>query len=557
MTARLDGDAVVVEGAGIELLRIKAELSATIGAYQVRIIKGVGLAFPASCIAATHQILQRLSPDSRLSERIGVFAAHHRARLEALQILAREDLPDLPGAWSSRLDPHQIVAVAAMTVPGLAGLCLFDEQGSGKTVMAIAAFDILKQAKEIDRLIVLCPKTMIDVWRNDFVRFVGERYKIVSLTDPANPVYPPGFEKFDIYLMNYEGLEKVGLRLGASAEAERTLLAVDESFFLKNPDARRTELASRLRSKCSKGFVLCGTPAPNSFVDVVSQFDLADGGFTFGGSQPASPAGVQRRIEQNGVMIRRLKKDIMPELADKTMIPVLVDLAPRQQDLYRRAKDQLVMYLRTLDNQTVIKKTDSYFRERSALLQICCWPASVDPSCYETPAKLTRLDRLLEDIIVTQGRKVVLWSYYRETIAVLRERYARFKPVVISGETLQEDRRSAVDAFQTDPSVKLFIGNAGAAGAGITLTAASDAVYYSMSSRAADFLQSLDRIHRRGQTAPEINIHVLLSRGTIEENDYQRLLNKEHAQQDLLAEREHETMTVAEALEELRQEDAQ
>src|SRR5258708_2620602 len=151
MTARLDGDAVVVEGAGIELLRIKAELSATIGAYQVRIVKGIGLAFPASCIAATHQILQRLGPDPRLSKRIGVFAAHHPARLEAVEILAREDLPDLPGAWSSRLDPHQIVAVAAMTVPGLAGLCLFDEQGSGKTVMAIAAFDILKQAKEIDR----------------------------------------------------------------------------------------------------------------------------------------------------------------------------------------------------------------------------------------------------------------------------------------------------------------------------------------------------------------------------------------------------------------------
>jgi SNF2 family DNA or RNA helicase len=557
MRARLEGDLVVVEAAGIELLRAKSAVAAAVGIGAVKMRPGVGFTLPVGFAANAREILVTYNPDQALQDRLEALGRHAAARQTALAIAENGYTGVLEGNWPSILDPHQVNAVAAMTVPGLAGLCLFDEQGSGKTVMAVAAFDVLKARDLIDRLIILCPKTMIEEWRKDFTRFLGEKYKIVALTDPVHPVYPQGFEDFDVYLTNYEGLGKVGARLAATSAQARTLLAVDESFFLKNPDARRTALARDLRSSCAMGYVLCGTPAPNSFADVISQFDLADNGFTFGNVRPDSPAEVQLRIDSRGTMVRRLKREIMPELADKTIIPVRVDLSPRQRALYDRAKNDLELRLRTMDNRTVIRRTDSYFQERAALLLICSSPASVDPTFHDDPAKMVELDALLDSLIEGQGKKVVLWSYYRDTTELFAVRYERFNPVSITGATPADKRRAAVDAFQNDPAVKLFIGNPGAAGAGITLTAASDAVYYSLSSRAADFLQSLDRIHRRGQTAPEVNIYVLLAAGTIEEHEFSRLLHKEADQHALLKDDDDTHFTVADALAELGPPDGQ
>lgn len=550
MKARIEGESILVEAIGTEALRIKANLSAAIGPSQVKIKPGVGIVFPQSLLTSAYAILSKLELAPDLADRVAAVARHEAARVEVNGILESGFAGPLEGDWSNLLDSHQIIAVAAMVVPGLAGLCLFDEQGSGKTVMAIAAFDVMKTRGQVDRLIVLCPKTMIEEWRKDFTRFLGEKYKIVALTDPLDSIYPPGFENFDVYLTNYEGLGKIGERLAATSSTTKTALVVDESFFLKNPDARRTDLAKRLRASCTVGFVLCGTPSPNSFVDVMSQFDLADCGYTFGNTRPDSLAEVQRRIEERGVMIRRLKREIMPELVDKTIIPVRIDLAERQRALYETARTALELRLRTLDNQMVIRRTDSYFTERAALLMICSTPSSVDPACLEPPSKLLELDRLLESLIEGQGKKVVLWSYYRDTNALFMTRYAQYNPVTITGSTPLEDRRSAVSAFQTNPAVMLFVGNAGAAGAGITLTAASDAVYYSLSSRAADFLQSLDRIHRRGQTASEVNVYVLLAADTIEEHEFHRLLQKEATQHELLMD-DMAPITVADAIAEL------
>lgn len=550
MKARVEDESILVEAVGTQVLRIKANLSAVVGPEHVKIKRGIGITFPLSLLTNAHTILLSLELTPDLADRVDAVSRHNAARVEINGYLSNGFTGNLEGDWLNLLDAHQVTAVAAMVVPGLAGLCLFDEQGSGKTVMAIAAFDVLKSRAQVDRLIVLCPKTMIEEWRKDFTRFLGEKYKIVALTDPLDPIYPPGFEDFDVYLTNYEGLGKVGERLAATSSTTRTALAIDESFFLKNPDARRTDLAKKLRATCTVGFVLCGTPSPNSFVDVMSQFDLADRGYTFGTKRPYSLAEVQRRIDERGVMVRRLKREIMPELVDKTMIPIRVELSERQRALYETAKDALELRLRTLDNQMVIRRTDSYFTERAALLMICSTPSSVDPACLETPAKLLELDRLLESLIDGQGKKVVLWSYYRDTNALFMTRYAKYHPVTITGSTPMEDRRSAVSAFQTNPAVMLFVGNAGAAGAGITLTAASDAVYYSLSSRAADFLQSLDRIHRRGQTAPEVNIYVLLSANTIEEHEFQRLLQKEATQHELLMD-DMAPISVADAIAEL------
>ncbi len=129
---------------------------------------------------------------------------------------------------------------------------------------------------------------------------------------------------------------------------------------------------------------------------------------------------------------------------------------------------------------------------------------------------------------------MIVWSYYVASVEQLVRRYAQFKPVRYDGTVAAvEDRRASVRRFQEDATTMLFVGNPAAAGAGLTLHRARFAVYESLSNQAAHYLQSLDRIHRRGQER-DVEYLVLLCDGTIEIPEYDRLRHKERTAQRLL-----------------------
>jgi SNF2 family DNA or RNA helicase len=219
--------------------------------------------------------------------------------------------------------------------------------------------------------------------------------------------------------------------------------------------------------------------------------------------------------------------------------------------MYEKAKSELELELRSLNNESFKKRLVTYFQRRAALLQICSCPSSIDPTASEVPVKYTVLDELL-DKLISQGRKVVLWSFYRKSLDEIMARYSRYCPVRVDGSvTSNVVRREAVRSFQENPSTMLFVGNPAAAGAGITLHAAYDAIYISYSNQAAHYLQSLDRIHRRGQVADEVNYYLLICKGTIEESEVVRLRGKEVRQHDLLGDHITWPTSLDDALEEL------
>jgi SNF2 family DNA or RNA helicase len=171
---------------------------------------------------------------------------------------------------------------------------------------------------------------------------------------------------------------------------------------------------------------------------------------------------------------------------------------------------------------------------RVALLQICSNPVSVVEDYEETPAKLLALDSILEELIERQGEKVIVWSFFTASIDAICDRYAKYRPARFDGVVSDPViRRESVQRFQDDGGAKLFVANPAAAGAGLTLHKAKFAVYESLSNQAAHYLQSLDRIHRRGQTRA-VEYLVLLCDATVELQEYDRLTSKERAAQDLL-----------------------
>jgi SNF2 family DNA or RNA helicase len=243
---------------------------------------------------------------------------------------------------------------------------------------------------------------------------------------------------------------------------------------------------------------------------------------------------VQQLIRDRGVFTRHLKAEVLPGLPSKAFHRILVPLGAQQKTLYDAALGNLLLDLRRADDTTFRREITSFLARRAALLQICSNPAGIAPGFTDTPAKLLALDRLLRETVEMQGEKVVVWSFYTASLSAIVERYQRMKPVRYDGSVTDiAERREAVRRFQADDETMLFVGNPAAAGAGLTLHRARYAVYESLSNQAAHYLQSLDRIHRRGQTRP-VEYTMLLCDATLELAEFDRLTEKEHSAQLLL-----------------------
>ncbi len=534
MKLEIEDNRVNIATSGIELLKIKASLNKFLGGAVAS--SHDKISFPLSCLdIAINSIpeVAALLPNTQTK-----FSLHAIARTHALDSLNSNNVAYINDFWADILDLPQQFAVNAMLTPNLLGLCLFDEQGSGKTVMSIAAFDMLKQSGIIDAMIVVCPKSMLQGWHTDLSHFLGNKYSTSIAQGSSIQKRIIALSGFDVLISNYEGLDTMLIPLCGIASRRNFLLIVDESYYAKNERADRSQSVIKLRNHCSKCFVLCGTPAPNSPYDLISQFNISDLGYTFStfsktDDLEADKLSIKDLISTRGMFIRRLKNEILSSVPDKKFQIIKVKLSGRQREMYEKARKSLVLELRSYDNRKFKKNLASYFQKRSALLQICAIPTNIDPTFSDTPVKYEELDKLLEKLL-GEKRKVIIWTSYRASIDELTLRYSRWNPLVIDGETSLAERKDAVDKFQNDSTRFLFIANPSAAGAGITLHASHDAIYMSYTNQAAHYLQSLDRIHRRGQRSECVNYYLFVCENTIEESEVQRLRAREIQQHDLL-----------------------
>jgi SNF2 family DNA or RNA helicase len=447
---------------------------------------------------------------------------------------ARAQLADV-APFVGHLDDHQLLGCASLTVPDGWGACLFDEQGTGKTVTTMAAYDVLRQRLDADALLVVAPKSMVGEWQAEFLRFYGPRYAVAAIAGSNRERTAALHSRSDVYVLNYEAVSRHEQELLTMLDGCRAVLAVDESFFVKNPDARRTRSVLRLRLACDRAWVLCGTPAPNHPRDLVAQFDLVDLGRTFANRsvpEDRQAASVSVSGTLRGATWTRSRKDDVLDLPDREFRDLMVPMSPVQSELYEATARDLVDELSNLTDSEFARRRAHFLQRRSALLQLASNPSAVVADYAEIPNKLRIINEEVRRL-VEAGEKVVLWSFYRRNIRRLAETLEDVGLVVVDGSVDGPDRRTAIRRFQEDADIRLFVANPAAAGAGLTLHAARHALYESFSNQAAHFLQSLDRIHRRGQTR-DVTYQVVLSEGTLEVPEYHRLITKAEHQAALL-----------------------
>lgn len=491
--------------------------------------------FPVETDKATQRMLDNRRHVSDNALRV---IAECRAIAAAGPVEARARISDC--SLVGMLDDHQAINVATMVVPGGWGTCVFDEQGTGKTISVVAAYDTLVERGEAETLLVVAPKSMIAEWGAEFARFTGSLYQ-VSVADGTRADRGRAINSgADVIVVNYETVGVLADSLRLLAERSRTVLVVDESFLVKNPDAQRTQAVRALREWCTRCYVLCGTPAPNTPHDLVAQVDLVDFGHTFSGARidddrELARDQVRQILDARGFYLRNLKGTVLPHLPERRFLQVPIEMSPRQRQVYDTLRDELVLELKDVTDTEFQRNVTHFLERRALLLRVCSDPTPVLGERYdEVPAKLEAMDALLTSVVHERNEKVVIWSFYRASLDRIAERYRALGVARIDGSvTSTDERRDAVRRFQSDGSTMLFLGNPAAAGAGLTLHKARIAIYESMSNQAAHYLQSLDRIHRRGQEREVEYVH-LLAIDSIEEPEYQRLLDKADRQSELL-----------------------
>jgi len=420
--------------------------------------------------------------------------------------------------------PHQVEGTAFISER--AASALFDEQGLGKTKQLIDSVARDVQRGIIAGAVVVCPNTLKSTWAAEVERHSELPYAVFGAGKRARRVAFSSLKAI-FYIINYEAVVREVSSLRALLRFKRMAFVLDESHRIKNPDAKVSQALHQLNKEASKRVIMTGTPIANRPEDLWSQVFFLDDGATFGSSfedfreryRTASGGYVgleDFRQRVASISLRRTKEEALT-LPSKKVTYLSVRLKGRQGEMYERMRRDLYLWVKSLSGQEVLAQAENILVRLLRLAQLASNPRLLDASYAETPAKIAALDLKVRQVLdSTPERKVILWTSFVANIAMLGERYARFRPVTFHGDMAGEERDRSVSAFTSDASVRMFIGNPAAGREGLTLTSANVAIYLDRTFNLVDYLQSQDRIHRLTQDLP-CEIVLLLAEDTVDE----------------------------------------
>lgn len=415
---------------------------------------------------------------------------------------------DLP----SELWPFQVTGIQYL-VDNRAFL-LADEMGTGKTVMAAVALRILFHKGAVRRALVVCPASVVPVWDRHLCDWCGEWISCTVVRGPREQREMDWRQPAHVYVTSYDTLRNDALGDRASLDAKRLqgfdLVILDEAHAIRNPQSGRSRAVRKLAP--SHRWALSGTPLQNRPEDLAAVFGFVKPGlFPRDGVTPE-----HARSLIHPFFLRRRKKDVLPELPDKTRQDLWLELEPAQ----RRAYEAVLAGERDEFNSGRKELTRVHiFALLTKLKQIC----NFAPGRSDSP-KVARLIEQLEEIL-DEHKAVVFTQFVGEGIEKLRRHLDRYGMVEIHGGTSDAQRRHAVEEFQRNPDVRIFLGSVKAAGEGITLHEGNYVFHFDHWWNPAVAWQAEDRVHRVGQRK-HVSVYSYWMEDTVEERIYRILERK-------------------------------
>lgn len=471
--------------------------------------------------------------------------------------LAEDPAPLLPYPVKANLYKHQIrganMALRAFgaldaKTPG-GGFGELFEMGCGKTLTTIAVAGALYNLGKIDRVLVVAPTSVCSVWPHDLNQFatfpwearvlLGDKKKrLKALNELEN--WP--FKALRIAVINYESTHRDGI-FEALAAYKPDLIVCDESQRIKNPSASQSKALHKLGDAAPFRMILSGTPVQNNAVDLYSQYRFLDpavyganfyafknrycimGGY--GQHQIVGYRNMDELVEKEHSVAYRVTKEECLDLPQQTFINRYVQFTDAEQAIYEQLRKSSFLELETGENVTATTILTMYLRLMQLTGGFLTADESTRPKQVNT-AKLDALADIVDDYVVDAGKKLVIFARFRAEIAAIENllRLRKIQYGSIYGDVPMEERGKIVEDFQANPDTKVFVAQIQTAGLGITLHAASTAVFYSYDYNYANYAQALARIHRIGQHLPVTYIHLVVD-GSIDEKILAALENKE------------------------------
>lgn len=388
----------------------------------------------------------------------------------------------------------------------------FMDTGTGKTPLGI---EIARRLRGDGRVLIICPLSIIvPAWGEDLDRF-GQGISYALAYKNRKQRLEAIASNSTILVINYESFRLLTREIQAAGPW--SIMILDESSKIKNPSTQVSLCLRRFSRTVERRYILSATPAPNKQLEFFSQMGVVDSNILGTGYTAFRCRYFYRGFDEytweitdtksNQLMNRiRLRAQFVDkadclDLPDKIFQNRVLPMYPRQKKAYKELVEKC---LTSID--------DGIVTAASALTQIMKLRQITSGFVLDDDHKVQKvdspkykeLDGVLDEL---SGQPVIVWVNFHAEIAYLMKRYgARCR--AIYGKVAPGQRAINIRDFQAG-QYQILIAHPRTAGHGITLTNASYAVYFSLSYSLEEYYQSMDRIHRIGQTKKCTYIHLL------------------------------------------------
>ena len=389
-------------------------------------------------------------------------------------------------------------------------------------------------------MLIVAPLSILGVWKEEFQKFAAFPYSLVVLTGTStkklDTIRHMVGTALQVAVVNYESAWRMEKDLTAW---KPDLIIADEGHKIKTHNIAASKALHRMGAKACYRLLLTGTVITNKAIDVFSQYKFLNPSIYgnsfyafrnryfdmtgYGNHTPVLKKAMEPELtaKLHSISYRATKAECL-DLPDTTDVLRQVDLEPQALRIYRGLVKE--SYAELAGGEVTATNVLTRLLRLSQLTGGFIGNDETAAVEQVSAAKLAALEDILDGAMAEGKKLVIIARFIPEIQAIcklLEKRGLRYS--CITGEV--KNRSEQVEHFQNNPDVMAFVGQIATAGLGITLTAASTMVFYSLDYSMSNYEQTKARIHRVGQRMPCTYLH-LVAKGTVDEKVLRALRDK-------------------------------
>lgn len=428
------------------------------------------------------------------------------------------------------------------------GAALLVEMGCGKSLISVAVAGALFNERRIRNLLIVCPLSICGVWEEEFSKFADFDYNLKilkgSLEKKIETLYSLEGRALQIAVVNYESVWRIERQI---KNWHPDMIICDESHKIKSHNIAASKSIHKLGEKTMYRLILTGTAITNKAIDIFSQYKFLEpkifgkSFYTFrnhyfdmvgfGNHTPILKKSMKNELKNKIHSIAFVaKKSECLDLPETTEIVRKIELEPSAMNTYKHLVRDSFAELQ--NSEVTVTNVLTKILRLSQLTGGFLGDDEGKKVNQISKAKLNALKDIIYDI-TSSGKKLVVMARFIPEIEAIKKLLVKknLSFSVITGEI--KNRADEIAKFQNDTDVLVFVGQIATAGLGITLTAASTMVFYSLDYSMSNFEQARARIHRTGQKENCTYIYLIAS-NTVDEKIMKALKNKVNLAKSLI-----------------------